>query len=1120
MRTPSVFLATVFGVLAFSVAPAVAAAPEAPETKPATGVTATTATFHGLVNPHAPGKALGEEWLFFWGEPGSTTCQNYGIAPLEVGFAGTLSPEPEETPFPGLEENTLNPNSQYTYCLAARSSESEEWTYGNPESFKTLPAPPTVTSESAAPKATGVRIEATVNASNEPTDCRLQYGAAAVGENEVPCEPASVNGGSQGVAATVTGLKSKTVYHYRIVAENQQSRIEDKPVLGEELTFETIALPETPETLKATDVTGTTAKLEGVLNPNNEGEPGTYTFVYRQSPSECQGAGEKAAPEPAAPAVGHTPEPVPAQEVTGLLANTTYTYCLRAINRAEEGTVGAPQTFTTSVLVASVNGEYFDHVASSSAVVHGKVNPGGAPTSYFFEYGPTSTATYGSRTPTQNAGNSSEPVSVLAPIEGLTPDTKYHFRLVASHTSGPAAEGTDTEFSTFPAGPLELPDGRQFEIVSPLDNGDATVLTGSPVRAAPNGNAVTYIGTASPTAGNGEITIQFGQRSKGDNVYLASRSPGSPWSAADVQPGGLNSAIFQGFSSDLSTGILTSEEAVVPGAPNGPGHQALYSRDGANASYGVLEEHAQYDGSTPDGSHILTQGPGGLHDFVAGTPEAVSVLPDREPVTSAVLGSTTGDLEHVISNDGARIFWTDTTTGDLYVRENDTEPDARTVLIAEAARFQTASSNGAKVFFTSENELTADSTAAEGAPDLYEYNLETRTLTDLTIDSNPGEHANVVGVLGTNPTGSYVYFAAGGKLTNNTQAQECRQPSEDEGIGDRCNVYVVHEHETPKLVTTVATADGEGGTSFTAEVIYTAKVSLRFGDWVPAVGFRTAFVSGDGRRLVFESVEDLTGFHADGGREIYTYDFETGRTSCVSCNPSGASTINGGFFEIAHAELAASLNPTYQTQDISADGNRVFFESNEALVSQVTNEEALLPGQNTKGLTNVYEWEREGTEGGSCPIKEPASTSGGCIFLLSTGASSDISFFLDASESGDDVFLATRADLVPQDKGEVYEVYDAHQCSEAAPCPHETSTACTGTGCQGVPAAPPIFATPSSVTFSGPGNFPAPATVVTKKTAKKVVKCGKGKKLSKGRCVKAKPKRKGKPRPKKKTGGR
>jgi hypothetical protein len=139
----------------------------------------------------------------------------------------------------------------------------------------------------------------------------------------------------------------------------------------------------------------------------------------------------------------------------------------------------------------------------------------------------------------------------------------------------------------------------------------------------------------------------------------------------------------------------------------------------------------------------------------------------------------------------------------------------------------------------------------------------------------------------------------------------------------------------------------------------------------------------------------------------------------------------------------------------------------------LTNEEGAVPkGHDLAGLTNVFEWERDGT--GSCRRAQ------GCIFLLSTGTSPDISFFLDASENGDDAFFASRSQLVPQDHGEVYEVYDAHQCTEAVPCRTETSTACTGTGCQGVPAAPPLFATPASATFAGGGNF-SPAPVVKPK---------------------------------------
>ena len=66
--------------------------------------------------------------------------------------------------------------------------------------------------------------------------------------------------------------------------------------------------------------------------------------------------------------------------------------------------------------------------------------------------------------------------------------------------------------------------------------------------------------------------------------------------------------------------------------------------------------------------------------------------------------------------------------------------------------------------------------------------------------------------------------------------------------------------------------------------------------------------------------------------------------------------------------------------------------------------------------------------------------------------------------------------------------------------------ACTGTGCQGVPPAPPIFATPSSVTFNGVGNF-EPSQKTTVKPKAKLKHCKKGLTRKHGRCVKKKAKK-------------
>jgi hypothetical protein len=140
----------------------------------------------------------------------------------------------------------------------------------------------------------------------------------------------------------------------------------------------------------------------------------------------------------------------------------------------------------------------------------------------------------------------------------------------------------------------------------------------------------------------------------------------------------------------------------------------------------------------------------------------------------------------------------------------------------------------------------------------------------------------------------------------------------------------------------------------------------------------------------------------------------------------------------------------YQPRWISADGSRVFFVTLEGLVPQDTNE-----------TQDVYEWERPGS--GEC------TESTGCVYLLSGGTSPAHSGFLDASENGNDVFIVTRASLVGSDEDDLFDVYDVRVGSAPVAAP-----ACAGTGCQGVPNPTPIFATPSSVTFEGVGNFAAP----------------------------------------------
>ena len=85
------------------------------------------------------------------------------------------------------------------------------------------------------------------------------------------------------------------------------------------------------------------------------------------------------------------------------------------------------------------------NLAQSSATIAGTVNPNGTATSYYFQYG-TSTS-YGSTTPSTDAGSGTADVAVSANLTGLASSTTYHYRLVAVSSVG-TTDGADETFST------------------------------------------------------------------------------------------------------------------------------------------------------------------------------------------------------------------------------------------------------------------------------------------------------------------------------------------------------------------------------------------------------------------------------------------------------------------------------------------------------------------------------------------------------------------------------------------------------------------------------------------------------------------------------------------------
>jgi hypothetical protein len=108
---------------------------------------------------------------------------------------------------------------------------------------------------------------------------------------------------------------------------------------------------------------------------------------------------------------------------------------IAALPAAAAGAASSPAVSTGDV----------SSVTTSSALLHGTVNPNGAATHYAFQWGLTKA--YGASSSLKSAGGGSSVVLVKAKAGGLLPGTTYHYRLVASNRSG-GTSGADRTFKT------------------------------------------------------------------------------------------------------------------------------------------------------------------------------------------------------------------------------------------------------------------------------------------------------------------------------------------------------------------------------------------------------------------------------------------------------------------------------------------------------------------------------------------------------------------------------------------------------------------------------------------------------------------------------------------------
>ncbi|HTA14570.1 MAG TPA: hypothetical protein VK781_06900 [Solirubrobacteraceae bacterium] len=843
----------------------------------------------------------------------------------------------------------------------------------------------------------------------------------------------------------------------------------------------------------------------------------------------------------------------------------------------------------------TVESETISGVTGESATLEGEVNPRGAPTQYHFEYGRCATLSMCPATPYEeslplpdaSAGTDFEAHRESVHLQGLQAGAIYHFRVMArNELSATASVGEELTFTTQAAGGFVLPDGRQWEMVSPPDKHGASFqglglgqfLGLGVTQAAADGSAISYL-AGSPTeaqaAGNSNGVQVLSMRGAG---AWESRDISNPHDLATTLSVGLGSE-YRFFSDDLSAAILQPLGDYVPlaqdaseqtpylrsdylngdvGEPCSPTSMECYQPlvigcpPAGEACASSVQEHAnvppgtifgktggvggqgvnpcppalicgpQFMGASPDARHIVlassvaltsTSIKGrGLYEWSGGELALVNVLPEGEGggvTSSAALGFIGEDdaARDAVSDDGSHVFWSTRENGEtrLYMRDvakgETVRLDAGGENGSANAEFELASTSGSRAFFLDSQQLTGDSGAVGSKNDLYECEIveaagvpECR-LSDITPLRSGENAADVQGVMGASRDASWVYFVANGVLAQGAVPGNCT------GFSPRatCNLYVRHDGAT----TLVAVLSGEDAEDWGLQPgVQDFETSL------------TARVSPDGQWLAFMSQRKLTGYDNDDAtsgkpdQEVYLYDSVNGKLVCASCNPSGGLPVGeqtevGSLVAADQGKSLAAEIPgwtsfklgeaRYQSRYLS-DSGRLFFNSYDSLVPQAVN-----------GTWNVYEYEPPGV--GDCSLSSFSFSerSSGCVGLISSGSSGEESAFLDASETGGDVFFLTGARLASQDSDSTPDIYDAHECTASSPCqaaaPIQPPACSTGDSCKSAPSPQPaIFGSPSSATFSGVGNVsPAGSRSVVKprsltraqKLAQALKKCAK-----------------------------
>ena len=909
--------------------------------------------------------------------------------------------------------------------------------------FKARTLPPAPVEETSA------TLNGTVDPDGEVvSECFFEYGTSTEYGQVAQCVPgAGELTGSEPVPvqADLTGLPAATVHHVRLVAV-----IGGETEAGADEQFKTKGPPVISDDHTVT-VGNTEATLRALVNP--EGLPTSYRFEYiTEADFEAAGNSFTGAQSTPLIALGEDREAHPVSaELSSLVPGTSYRWRIVATNTAVlDGGVSvseahAIQTRRPPVADTACPNQAFRSGASAllpDCRAYEIVSPldknGGDITR--FQIGLGDTDAYVQATP----GGDAITFTSLAGFGELEAGANFNQYLASREAGGWSSRGIRPPTT-----------GHHIDITSDTLNGFRQFMLFTPDLCS--AWLIDY--QTPPMTEDGQDGFP--------NLYRRNN--------CEPEAGGLEAVTDVPLPEETPIEYIDRKESVHGASADG---RHVFFVAAARLVGGLVENGRRlYDHFCPAASVEACS-----RDEVESTVALVGILPDKDPeepfpkrgdgegfpALTAQLGTAdgwAGNLDGAVAEDGSRAYWT--SSGRLYLRihpeqglvldectDNATVACTVRVSVGSAANFWGASPDGSKAIYTDGGTL-------------YEFDLGRQEAEPASASQPIAD--GVIGVAGASEDLSRVYFASRKAL-----AVAGPNSEGDEAIAGAPNLYLYEGagEGSYAFIGTLSEKDvGEvepGGTSIAYNVVGLKPL------------FRATRVSADGSRIAFLSRASLTGYDSTetasgkAAAEVFAYE-AGGEIVCASCNPSGSrprgteEMRESLFFppgiDVGGAPTlvpAAAWIPGWEhaphaSNVLSADGERLFFNSHDAL----------LPGD-TNGAMDVYEWEAAGT--GSCDVGDPDHfpQNGGCLYLISSGESPWPSEFWEASADGSDVFFTTEASLVPPDPGSI-DLYDARVGGGFTyPVP---KAECEGEACQS-PPAPPQLPTPSSASYDGPADPP------------------------------------------------